>query len=201
MPRPNVSEQRKEAILFAAAQIFTAQGLSIARMDDIAQAAGISKGTVYLYYPSKEKLVEALLHRMFQPLEAALVALNESSAPIHERLMVYAQANLTAFGNASALHPLILELFALSRRQAFAGELFGSYFLRYRDNLHDILQQASDAQAISLSAFDGSANTAAVAYMALLEGILVVAMINPTLIDLHADGEASFAAWLKLLTP
>jgi AcrR family transcriptional regulator len=199
MPKPNVSEERKQTILFAAAQVFTEQGLSIARMDDVAAAAGISKGTVYLYYPSKEKLIEALLHRMFEPLEAALVRLNESDAPIRERLMQYAQDNLMAFDNARALHPLILELFALSRRQDFAGQLFGTYFLRYRDSLRDLLQSAAQRGDLSLAAFNGAAEQASLSFMALLEGVLFLTLINPDLLSLQTDGTSAIQAWLRLL--
>ncbi|MDX2139853.1 MAG: TetR/AcrR family transcriptional regulator [Chloroflexota bacterium] len=199
MPKPNVSEERKQTILFAAAQVFTAQGLSIARMDDVAAAAGISKGTVYLYYPSKDKLIEALLHRLFEPLEAALVRLNESDAPIRERLMVYAQDNLLAFDTARALHPLILELFALSRRQDFAGQLFGTYFLRYRDNLRDILRAAAQRGELSLAVFGASEEQASLSFMALLEGILILAMMNPGLLSLQQDGTVAVQSWLRLL--
>lgn len=199
MPRPNVSEARKQDILLAAAQVFTAQGLSIARMDDIAAAAGISKGTVYLYYPSKEKLIEALLHRLFEPLEAALMTLQTNEAPSRERLRQYAQDTIAAFDGASALHPLILELFALSRRQDFAGQLFGAYFVRYRDSLRDILQAAAQANTLSLAAFGGDAARASLSFMAMLEGVLILALINPNLLTLQGDGTAAMESWLRLL--
>jgi AcrR family transcriptional regulator len=199
MPRPNVSEARKQDILLAAAQVFTAQGLSIARMEDIAAAAGISKGTVYLYYPSKEKLIEALLHRLFAPLEAALARLQTNDAPVRVRLREYAEDTIAAFDGASPLHPLILELFALARRQDFAGQLFGVYFLRYRDRLREILQVAAQQGAVSLEAFGGDAARASLSFMAMLEGVLILALINPDLLTLQRDGTAAMQSWLRLL--
>ncbi|HET7630803.1 MAG TPA: TetR/AcrR family transcriptional regulator [Gemmatimonadaceae bacterium] len=48
--------QRPQQILDAAFEAFTEHGLASARLDDIARRAGVSKGTIYLYFPSKEDL-------------------------------------------------------------------------------------------------------------------------------------------------
>lgn len=49
-------EERPRQILEAALEVFAERGLSSARLDDIAQRAGVSKGTIYLYFPNKEEL-------------------------------------------------------------------------------------------------------------------------------------------------
>ena len=55
------AEARPEEILDAALAEFTARGLEAARMEDIAKAAGISKAAIYLYFPSKLAVLEALI--------------------------------------------------------------------------------------------------------------------------------------------
>ena len=54
-------EERRTAILKAALSEFYEKGLVGSRLDDIAQAAGISKGTLYLYFDSKEDLFRGLI--------------------------------------------------------------------------------------------------------------------------------------------
>ena len=49
-------EERPRQILDAAFEVFAEHGLASARLDDIARRAGVSKGTIYLYFPSKEDL-------------------------------------------------------------------------------------------------------------------------------------------------
>ncbi|MEO8168159.1 MAG: helix-turn-helix domain-containing protein, partial [bacterium] len=49
-------EHRREDIIAAAQKIFFEKGLPSATMDEIAEAAELSKGTLYLYYKSKEDL-------------------------------------------------------------------------------------------------------------------------------------------------
>ena len=70
-PRPSPSatqarwRRRKEArpqeILEAALGVFAEKGFAAARMDDIAARAGVSKGTIYLYFDSKEAVFKALV--------------------------------------------------------------------------------------------------------------------------------------------
>ncbi len=49
-------EERPKQILDAALAVFAEHGLAAARLDDIAKRAGLSKGTIYLYFPNKEEL-------------------------------------------------------------------------------------------------------------------------------------------------
>lgn len=62
------AEARPEEILDAALAEFTARGFEAARMEDIAKSAGISKAAVYLYFPSKMALLEALIEAKVSPL-------------------------------------------------------------------------------------------------------------------------------------
>ena len=48
--------ERPKQILDAALSVFAERGLAAARLDDIAKLAGLSKGTIYLYFPNKEEL-------------------------------------------------------------------------------------------------------------------------------------------------
>jgi AcrR family transcriptional regulator len=62
--RRDTAENRRSAILKAAREVFARQGYASTVIDDIATAAGIAKGTVYLYFASKEQIyLEALLER------------------------------------------------------------------------------------------------------------------------------------------
>jgi len=51
----------KEAILYAAAELFVTKGMSTTSVDDIAEAAQVAKGSIYYNFGSKANLVEALM--------------------------------------------------------------------------------------------------------------------------------------------
>jgi len=56
-------QQRREDIVTAAERVFFAKGVGSTTMDEIASAAELSKGTLYLYFPSKEELYFAIVER------------------------------------------------------------------------------------------------------------------------------------------
>lgn len=65
-------EERPGQILEAALAVFAERGLAAARIDDIARQAGLSKGTIYLYFPNKEELFrEVVRHSVIAFIERA----------------------------------------------------------------------------------------------------------------------------------
>jgi AcrR family transcriptional regulator len=87
-------ERRKEArpseILDAALDLFVERGYAATRLEDVAQRAGVSKGTVYLYFDSKEDLFKAVVRsgivRAIEDAELQLAGLDEPSAELLRRL-------------------------------------------------------------------------------------------------------------------
>jgi AcrR family transcriptional regulator len=77
-------EERPQQILDAALAIFGERGLAAARLEDIAKRAGLSKGTIYLYFPNKEELFrEVIRHTIIAQIERAereLAAATQQSA-------------------------------------------------------------------------------------------------------------------------
>src|SRR5258708_31240597 len=61
VPMGEDSAKRRQ-IVQGARSIFLAQGFDAASMNDIAKAAGVSKGTLYVYFDNKEQLFEAIVH-------------------------------------------------------------------------------------------------------------------------------------------
>ena len=49
--------ERRDAILAAALEEFSARGFAATRLDDVARRAGVAKGTIYLYFGDKESAV------------------------------------------------------------------------------------------------------------------------------------------------
>jgi AcrR family transcriptional regulator len=77
-------EERPQQIIDAALEIFGERGLAAARLEDIAKRAGLSKGTIYLYFPNKEELFrEVVRHSIVAQIERAereLAAASKQSA-------------------------------------------------------------------------------------------------------------------------
>lgn len=61
LPRRRRKEARPQELLDAALTLFVQKGFAATRAEEVAAHAGVSKGTLYLYYPSKEELLKAVI--------------------------------------------------------------------------------------------------------------------------------------------
>ncbi len=69
-PRQRRKLARPQELLDAALELFVEKGYAATRTDDVARRAGVSKGTLYLYYPSKEELFKAVVRHNLSSLIA-----------------------------------------------------------------------------------------------------------------------------------
>jgi len=76
------SAERRDAILSAALEEFSARGFEAARLDDVARRAGVAKGTIYLYFRDKESLFQELVRAMLTPLVGTIEAMGEAELPL-----------------------------------------------------------------------------------------------------------------------
>jgi AcrR family transcriptional regulator len=66
-------EQRREELLAAARKVFATKGFHDAKVGDIASAANVAKGTIYLYFPDKRSIFVELIDALFVRLTAAIL--------------------------------------------------------------------------------------------------------------------------------
>ena len=62
------AEERKNEILDVAENLFMKKGFDGTSTNDILQAVGIARGTLYYHFKSKEDIMDALIHRMSESL-------------------------------------------------------------------------------------------------------------------------------------
>ena len=91
---------RREEIVLAAEKIFFSKGFDLSTMDDIAEEAELSKGTLYLYFKSKEDLHMAVARKAIHLLKSVTLQATEGGANALEKLgrmgracMVFSRTN------------------------------------------------------------------------------------------------------------
>ena len=83
--------QRREAILAAALDEFSARGFAAARLDDVAKRAGVAKGTIYLYFRDKESLFQELVRSMLSPIVGQVEAAPMIDLPVRTVIEMIAE--------------------------------------------------------------------------------------------------------------
>ena len=132
---------KREAILRAATQVFAARGFFQSQVADVARAAGVAAGTVYLYVRSKDDLLVSLFERSMRDVIAALRSALQGVDDPRERLAVIARLHLERLGRDRDL----AIVFQVELRQSTKFmEQFSSTYLR--DYLGLIRETIADGQ-------------------------------------------------------
>lgn len=87
LPRRPSEAERRSALVQAAEEVFLRHGYATTSMDDVAQAVGMSKKTLYQLYPSKEALFEAVVTRFCAPMKVGAEAAEPGDAEALVRLL------------------------------------------------------------------------------------------------------------------
>ena len=138
---PAPTGDKREAILRAATQVFAAKGFFQSQVADVARAAGVAAGTVYLYFRSKDDILTSLFERtMTEALAAGRAALEGVGDP-RERLSRIARLHLERLGRDRDL--AVVFQVALRQSTKFMERLSSTYL---RDYLGMIRETIADGQ-------------------------------------------------------
>lgn len=109
--RKRRKEARPQELLDAALEVFVERGFAASKMEDVASRAGVSKGTVYLYFPSKEELLKAVIrHNLSLTIAQGGDLVAQFPGPTDELLRVLAMSWWERVGEtqASGIFKLII---------------------------------------------------------------------------------------------
>ncbi len=143
-PRPDVSEERKNQILEAATAVFARLGFHKARMDDIVEESGLSKGSLYWYFNSKDEIILAILNRMFERELLDLKNLPEMPGSAAERLERMVERAIVDIQGMLKLMPLAFEFLSLAFRRKIVQQALSRYVENYLALATPVIQQGID---------------------------------------------------------
>jgi AcrR family transcriptional regulator len=87
-------QQRRKEIVKAAEKVFFTKGFEESTMEDIAGEAELSKGTLYLYFKSKEDLHMAVAHKAISMLKSTMVKIEAGAGNAIEKLVGMGRATV-----------------------------------------------------------------------------------------------------------
>jgi len=190
-PKPDVSAERKNQIVEAAMLVFARLGLGKARMDDVAQEAGLSKGTLYLYFKSKDAVIGAILdYFLTRELVNAQQAI-QSCATATEKLHVFSDVMVRDIKRMKPLMSLYFEFMSLAMRKKSARDSIRKIFDDFIEILRPIMEEG-----VAIGEFrDINIEDAVLTAGAIFEGSILLWVYDPVRVDL----EHTISAGIDLL--
>lgn len=124
---PDRRAERRLAIISTAARLFGSQGYANCEMESVAIEHGVAKGTLYLYFKSKQELFCACVDQGMRALQEAVQSAAELQSSPFDRISAAIRAYLLFF----ELHPEQVEL--LIQERAFFHDRQTPTYFTYRD--------------------------------------------------------------------
>lgn len=168
-------EQTRVQVLTAAGEVFAARGLSGASLDDVAEAAGLTKGAVYSNFGSKDELVLALMDdRVSARIEATARSFSEAGervAGVRE-----AGARLIAAVHADAdWQKLFIEYWSRAMRDSTMRDALADRRRELRRAITEALERGAAEHGLS---FTLPTDQLAVTLLALSNGLAIEALLD-----------------------
>jgi AcrR family transcriptional regulator len=178
-PKPDVSEERKDQIMTAAEEVFTHKGFDEARMDDIAEETGLSKGTLYLYFKSKDDLIIAILDRIFQREFRAIENIDLSSMSATEAIWLFTDRVTNDIKIFLRLMPIAYEFLAMDFRNKIVQKALKMHINRSMDIFLPVIQKGIETGEFRTV----DAHEVGVAIGAIIEGTMLLWVYDRSLVD------------------
>jgi len=192
-PRQDVSDERKTQILNAAEQVFTKKGLDLARMDDIADETGLSKGTLYLYFKSKDDLIIAILDRIFQGVFKQLDKRKPGELSATKAIYWFTEEAIADYKKMLRLMPVAYEFLALAFRNKTVQLALKQYFRHYMDVLVPLIQHGINTGEFR----QVDPQEVAIALGAIYEGTVLLWVYDKELVDMERHIRSSIKLLLE----
>ena len=137
MPKIVDKELMSQKIVAASLQAFVKFGFYNTSMAKIAKETGIAKGTLYLYFKSKEELINKITDEYFDTLKKKLIPNKLFEAP--DMLLFHIKKSLLVNDNDSKFIPVFFEVFGPSFSSDDFVEKYSGFFSEvasfYKENL------------------------------------------------------------------
>lgn len=152
-----VAEFRRREILDAARARFTNQGVTETTVEHIAKSARVAKGTVYLYYGSKDDILRQLLEEDLDELRTGALAAIQEDGSLELRLRCYIAAVLAFFDKRrDFIDHCQLELTPDVRRKV--RTVLSQCYKDQVDAWDAVLRRAVSAGTVVAASVDGAAS-------------------------------------------
>jgi AcrR family transcriptional regulator len=190
-PRPS-REETQRRLLDAAATVFVKQGISGASVEDIAEAAGFSRGAVYSNFADKDALVLALIDRMtdenIEEIEGTLAKHPDPESYIRSYQLLFASPDR----RGGRHHPVLnTELVLYAMRNPAARPLLRKRLNRAEAAIHHVIETHAESLGLAPA---GNRQAIASMILAMDDGFGLHALIDP-----KRDPVAAFSAALDFL--
>jgi AcrR family transcriptional regulator len=186
-PKPVDKDKKRREIAAAAMSVFAERGFEATSVREVAEKAGIGKGTIYEYFSSKEEIIAASvqmwMESMIEEVESIVVRIQEPE----QKLITYVNTMVDSFLSDDRIPSLILSIlqfFLMRLHDSAIGEVLQRMFLAGVDSISGILVEGMERGDFRIAGYR-EAEIIAINLAAFLDGICIDYLVMGRSFDLR----------------
>jgi TetR/AcrR family fatty acid metabolism transcriptional regulator len=185
-PRTVDKDEWRREILWAATRAFARKGYAATKVEDIAREAGVAKGTVYIYFSSRDEILLAAFETFVEEMLAGVREALETDVPALARLCSVVRAVLSGMEVEPDLSRVVLDFWAAgSFEDGSKGIDFGRIYDEYRGLVAGLLEETRQEG----TARHDLPEDAPAVMVGTIEGVLLQWIVDPEAVPLGRMAE------------
>lgn len=192
------AQQTRIQLLDAAERLFSERGVANTTLNDIATAAGLTRGAIYWHFQNKTDLIHALWDQVALPLHDSFAELEQSipNDPL-ARIQIKSTTVLTQVVKDARICNLLSIVLLKCEYVDEPGGLRDGYLLKRAECVSKITGEFRQAIAHGQLPADLDEKFAAIGLMSLIDGLCFHWLMNPAMFSLEDNAQKYIATYLK----
>jgi AcrR family transcriptional regulator len=171
-----IRAEREQQILDAALVVFAEKGYGETRIGDIAGRLGVAKGTIYLYFESKEALFEAVFRRTFDAMTAPLSDVAADPAlPPGDKLLTIARLSLEVMAGEADFMYVMMQAISTPEVAKLLTHDFSAYYDEFTAVLAPLFEALGEPEPVAATSL----------FLAILDGAMLQSLAGADMFDHH----------------
>lgn len=187
-------EEKQRAIALASIDIFGEKGFDRTRMEDVAKAAGVGKGTIYEYFKTKDELMEGAVEALFVDMEGSLMPSFDEDASPSDILVLMLEKTIASVKQVGFAYRFFLEYMIHISRKDQSSTFMANVLTGYRYFLCNLIEQG---MAVGEFRDDLEPMETAAALAAWVDGAIFHWYLLPDTVSFEAMGKRFIDATLN----
>jgi AcrR family transcriptional regulator len=191
-------QEKRLQIAHAAAEVFGMKGFERTRIDDVASAAGVGKGTIYEYFTNKEELLQGTFDLLMRGMmEESLLEIDDEKSAV-SLIKKMTRDTIWALANMGYVYRFFLEYMLHSSRSGSGLDQIAKLLNEYRQWLARLIEKGKRDGEFrqDIDSFETAA-----AYVAWFDGVVFHWFVLPHSVSLETMGERFLQMTLNGLAP
>lgn len=180
------STERSEQIRDAAMRVFARKGYQATVVEDVAEEAGVSKGTIYTYFDRKEELLGAVHDGLLEEMEARQAQILESDRSPLKKIRALLHDFVDIVGGQEDFAQVLLDIWVAGMRDPDRFDInFAEAYAQYRALLRELLREAKAQGDVP----DDLPDVAPSVLIGAIDGLLLQWLLDPDSVDFAGSAD------------